>query len=60
MKAKELDCVEMQHQGAKDIREKLAGKTGEEQLEYWRKRTENLHTRQKMLRKKHEVLDRAS
>jgi hypothetical protein len=33
MKMKEFDCVQMQHRGAEGIREKLAGKTREEQLE---------------------------
>ena len=58
MRTKEFDCVQLQHQGAREIQKKLAGKTREEQLEYWRKRTDQLLRRQEILRKKQESLNR--
>ena len=51
MKTKTFDCVEMKHQGADQIRAKLQGKTRDEQLEYWRIRTEELLERQKKVTK---------
>jgi len=59
MKKKEVDCVQMQHRGAKGIQERLAGRTRLERIEYWRKRTEALCNRQEMLRKRRGALDRA-
>jgi len=47
-----FDCVEMKRRGAMEVRKKLAGKTVEEQIEYWRKRTEELRARQRGLREK--------
>ena len=41
-KNKAFDCVEMQHKGAEKLQEKLSGMTREEQLEYWRVRTDEL------------------
>jgi len=49
MKTKTFDCVEMKHQGADLIQAKLQGKTMDEQLEYWKIRTEALLERQKKL-----------
>jgi hypothetical protein len=51
MKAKAFDCVQMKRGGAMKIQRKLAGKTREEQIEYWHKRTEELRARQATLRK---------
>ncbi len=42
MKNKSFDCVELQHRGAVLIQEQLKGMTIQEQLEFWRKRTEEL------------------
>jgi hypothetical protein len=50
MKTKPFDCVEMKRRGAKQIREKLAGKTLDEQLAYWQTRTAELLARQEALR----------
>jgi len=36
----EFDCVEMKRRAALKIHERLAGLTFEEQVEYWRKRSE--------------------
>lgn len=37
-----FDCVEMKHRAQEAIARELEGMTEEEQLEYWRKRTEEL------------------
>ncbi len=50
MKAKKFDCVEMKRRGAELVQQRLAGMTREEQLEYWRQRTEVLRRRQAELR----------
>lgn len=46
---KSLDCVDMKHRGAAKVQAKLAGMSREEQLEYWRVRTEELIKFQKEL-----------
>jgi hypothetical protein len=46
MKAKTFDCVEMMHRGAEEIRKKIRGVTKEEQIEFWRERSEQLRRRQ--------------
>jgi hypothetical protein len=40
MKNKEFDCVEMQDRAALRIHETLKGMTREEELAYWRERSE--------------------
>ncbi len=42
MKTKTFDCVEMKHEGARRIYEELKDKTVEEQIDYWRRGTEDL------------------
>ena len=42
MKMREPACVALQHQGAKYVSQLLANKTPQEQLEFWRQRTEAL------------------
>lgn len=42
---KTLDCMEMQHRGAERVRELTQGMTEEEQLAFWRERTEALRKR---------------
>jgi hypothetical protein len=42
MKMREPACVVLQHQGAKYVSQLLANKTPQEQLEFWRQRTEAL------------------
>lgn len=44
---KDFDAVEMKRVGATRVAERLARMTREEQLEYWRRRTEELQARQK-------------
>ncbi len=48
---KRFDCVEMMHEGAARVREELAGKSPEEQADYWHKSTQALLERQAELRK---------
>jgi len=49
MKRKAFDCIEMKRQGAEMVRKRLEGKTRAEQLEYWRKGTDDLRRLQKKL-----------
>ncbi len=50
MKTKPFDCVHMKRQGAEQVMSRLAGKTLQEQLEYWRKGTEDLKKHQQTLK----------
>ena len=49
---KTYDCVEMKHRGAKRIQSLTAGMTMEEQLAFWKKRTELLQRSQQAGRKR--------
>jgi hypothetical protein len=40
MKTKTFDCVEMKRKGALRVHESLKGMTVEQQIEYWRQRSE--------------------
>lgn len=40
MKTKDFDCVEMKRKGARKVCEATKGMTVEEEVEYWRRRTE--------------------
>ncbi|MDY0357550.1 MAG: hypothetical protein RBR19_16840 [Sedimentisphaerales bacterium] len=51
MRPKTFDCVQMKRRGAEQVMKRLEGKTVQEQLEYWRKGTEELITRQQSLKK---------
>ena len=46
MKAHEAKCVEMKRQGADHVAKQLAGKSVQEQLEYWDVRTKMLLAKQ--------------
>jgi hypothetical protein len=39
---KKFDCVEMMHQGAERVRRQVEGMSPEQELEYWRQKTEEL------------------
>lgn len=39
---KNFDCVEMKRQGAARVQVEVAGMSREQQLEYWRKQTDDL------------------
>ena len=50
MRTKTFDCVQMKRDGAELVRKQLEGKSFEEQLEYWRKGTEELRELQAQVR----------
>jgi hypothetical protein len=50
MKTKTFDCVEMKRQGQRRIHERLKGMTVEQQIEYWRKRSEAFMQEQERIR----------
>jgi len=47
MKKGTFDCVEMKRQGAAAILEKIKSMTRDQELEYWRKRTQEMRRAQK-------------
>jgi hypothetical protein len=47
---KTFDCVQMKRRGAELVRQKLEGKTLEQQLKYWQKGTEDLRKLQIQLK----------
>jgi hypothetical protein len=49
MKTKNFDCVEMKRRGAKLVRQRLAGMTREQEIEYWRQRSEQFQRDQERL-----------
>ncbi len=51
MKKKTFDCVEMKRRGAEHVRNQIAGMTPQQELEFWRKRTDELRNRQEHPRK---------
>jgi len=48
--AKKFDCVEMKRRGADLVRQRLAGMTLEQEIEYWRQRSEHFEQEQQRLR----------
>ncbi len=57
MKKKKFDCVEMKHRAARQIYQELKDLTVAQQVEYWRKKSEELGprpiTRSKVAKSKH-------
>lgn len=47
MTTREPECVALKRRGAKYVGQLLAEKSKQEELEFWRKRTERLRSRQK-------------
>ena len=45
MATKQFDCIEMKRKGAEAVRAKIAGMTREQELAFWRERTEKLRQR---------------
>lgn len=43
---KSFDCIEMKRRGALKIHERLASMSIEEQVEYWRRRSDELRRRE--------------
>ncbi len=50
MKAKTFDCVEMKREAALRVHERLKDMTVEQQIEYWRQRSEEFQREQERLR----------
>ena len=50
-KAKTFDCVEMKDRAAAKIRERLKGMSVDEQIAYWKRRSEELRLEQHQLRR---------
>ncbi len=48
MKTKTFDCVQMKRQASARIYETIKGMTVEEEVEYWRKHTEDLRVQQEV------------
>ena len=47
MTTREPECVALKRRGAEYVGQLLAGKSKQEELEFWCKRTESLRSRQK-------------
>jgi hypothetical protein len=47
MKKKKFDCVEMMHEGATAVKKKISGFTREQELGFWRTRTQTLREERK-------------
>ena len=47
MTIREPECVALKRRGAKYVAQLLSGKTEQEQLEFWRERTERLLSQQR-------------
>ena len=47
MTIREPECVALKRRGAEYVGQLLAGKSKQEELEFWDKRTESLRSRQK-------------
>lgn len=58
MSTKKFDCVEMKRRGAELVRQRLAGKTFEQEVEYWRERSELFERDQERLRAESGVASR--
>jgi hypothetical protein len=50
MTTKKFDCVEMKRRGAQYVRKQTAGMTREQEIEYWRRRSEAFEQQQNALR----------
>ena len=51
MKTKTFDCVQMKRKGSELIRKQLEGKSLKEQLDFWKKGTQQLKQLQKKAKK---------
>ena len=51
-KNKKFDCVEMMHNGAKEMQKKISKLTNDEKLIYWKKRYDEINQKQMLLREK--------
>ena len=51
-KNKKFDCVEMMHNGAKEMQKKISKLTDDEKLIYWKKCYDEINQKQIILREK--------
>ncbi|MBF0117925.1 MAG: hypothetical protein HQK79_03765 [Desulfobacterales bacterium] len=49
MKNKTFDCVKMKQFGAEKIKEKIKGMTMEQELKFWKNKSEDLREKQKII-----------
>ena len=52
-KTKTFDCVETKHRGAEELQKKTAKMSLEEELAFWRERTQTLREHQKKAKETH-------
>jgi hypothetical protein len=52
MKAKAFDCVEMKRHGAEQVQQQIAGMSPSQELDFWRKQTEEIRQRQHEMRER--------
>lgn len=52
MKTKTFDCVQMKHVGAKKVQEQIVGMTREEEITFWKDRSQHLRQHQEAIKKK--------
>jgi hypothetical protein len=50
MTTKKFDCVEMKRRGAEAVRQRTDGMTFEQEIEYWRRRSDEFQREQERLR----------
>jgi hypothetical protein len=53
---KPFDCVEMKHQGSDRIRQETKNMSVDEEIAYWKEKTEKLSKYKKQLGNKHRVV----
>jgi hypothetical protein len=53
---KPFDCVEMKHQGSERIRQETKNMSVDEEIAYWKEKTEKLSKYKKQLGNKHRVV----
>ena len=51
MKTRKFDCVEMKHRGAEKVQEQIAGMTREEEVRFWKERSQHLRRHQEDIKK---------
>lgn len=55
---KKFDCVQMKQLGAKKVQEKISGMTREEEIMFWKKRSQHLRQYQEVVKEKHNKSDK--
>ena len=52
IKIKQFDCVQMKHEGAKEVQKKISRLSRQEELEFWRQSSMHLKGRKEKLARK--------